>query len=110
MRRCAWEQIGLLDERMFLFFEEDILAYRVHRKGWKIGVLPQTAFLHDHSTTLKSIYSNLQTDLLLLKSRGKFYRHYLSRGFLDDLAYALSVAVFYLEKCALVPYHWLRGK
>ena len=110
MRRCAWEQIGLLDERMFLFFEEDILAYRVHRKGWKIGVLPQTAFLHDHSTTLKSIYSSLQTDLLLLKSRGKFYRHYLSRGFLDDLAYALSVAVFYLEKCALVPYHWLRGK
>ena len=110
IRRRIWEQIGLLDERMFLFFEEDILAHKVHQKGWKIGVLPQASFLHDHSTTIKSVYSNLQTELLLLKSRGKFYRNYLSRGFLDNLGYTLSVAIFYLEKCALIPYHWLREK
>ena len=59
IRRRVWKQIGLLDERMFLFFEEDILAHKVHQKGWKIGVLPQASFLHDHSTTIKSVYSNL---------------------------------------------------
>lgn len=110
IRRCVWEKIGLFDERMFLFFEEDILAHKVHHKGWKIGVLPRIAFLHDHSTTIKSVYSNLQMELLLLKSRGTFYRNYLSRSFFDNLSYAMSVAVFYLEKCALVPYHWIRGK
>lgn len=110
IRRRVWEQIGLLDERMFLFFEEDILAHKVHQKGWKIGVLPQASFLHDHSTTIKSVYSNLQTELLLLESRGKFYRNYLSQGFLDNLGYTLSVLIFYLEKCAIIPYHWMRGK
>lgn len=110
IRRSVWEQIGLLDERMFLFFEEDILAHKVHQKGWKIGVLPQAPFLHNHSTTIKSVYSNLQTEFLVLESRGKFYHNYLSRGFFDNLFYALSVPVFYLEKYALVPYHWLRGK
>lgn len=110
IRRRVLEQIGLLDERIFLFFEEDILAYKVHQKGWKIGVLPQASFLHDHSTTIKSVYSNLQMELLLLKSRGKFYRNYLSRGFWDNLVYTLSVLIFYLEKCVLMPYHWLRRK
>lgn len=110
IRRHVWEQIGLLDERMFLFFEEDILAHKVHQKGWKIGVLPQAPFLHDHSTTIKSVYSNLQMDLLLLKSRGKFYKNYLSRGVFDNLRYTLSVFIFYLEKCALIPYHWIRRK
>lgn len=110
IRRRVLEQIGLLDERMFLFFEEDVLAHKVHQKGWKIGVLPQVFFLHDHSTTIKSVYSTLQTELLLLKSRGKFYRNYLSQGVGDNLVYTLSVAIFYLEKLALIPYHWLRGK
>lgn len=110
MRRLAWEQVGLLDERMFLFFEEDILAYKIHQKRWKIGVLPQASFIHDHSTTIKSVYSNLQMELLLLTSRGKFYRNYLSRGFLDNLGYIFSVVIFYLEKCLLIPYHWIRGK
>lgn len=110
IRRLALEKLGLLDERMFLFFEEDILAHKVHQKGWKIGVLPQVSFLHDHSTTLKSVYSNLQTELLLLKSRGVFYRNYLSRGLLDNLAYNLSVIIFFLERGILVLYHWLRGK
>lgn len=110
VRRHILEQIGLLDERMFLFFEEDILAYKVHHAGWKIGVLPQAAFLHDHSTTIKSIYSNLQMSFLLLKSRGKFYRNYLSRGTLDNLGYAFSVAVFYLERYASIPYYWIQRK
>lgn len=110
IRRYVWEQIGLLDERMFLFFEEDILAHKVHQRGWKIGVLPQAPFLHDHSATIKSVYSNLQMDLLLLKSRGKFYKNYLSRGVFDNLRYTLSVFIFYLEKCALIPYHWIRRK
>lgn len=110
VRRNVWEKIGLLDERMFLFFEEDILAYKVHEKGWKIGILPQTSFLHDHSTTIKSVYSNLQSELISLESRGKFYRNYLSRGIFDNLVYTLSVGIFYLEKCALIPYHWIRRK
>lgn len=110
MRRCAWEKIGLLDERIFLFFEEDILSHKIHQKGWKIGVLPQASFLHDHSTTIKSVYSNLQMDFLLLKSRGKFYRNYLSQGFFDNLIYSLSTAIFYIEKYLLIPYHWVRGK
>lgn len=110
VRRSVWDEIGLLDERIFLFFEEDILAHKVHDKGWKIGILPQAPFLHDHSTTIKSVYSNLQSEFISLESRGKFYRNYLSRGLLDNLAYNLSVAIFYIEKCVLIPYHWILKK
>jgi GT2 family glycosyltransferase len=46
VKREAVEQVGLLDEDYFLFFEETDWCYRVKRAGWKIYHVPQSEVYH----------------------------------------------------------------
>jgi GT2 family glycosyltransferase len=39
LRARALEQVGLLDERFFLYFEETELGLRLSRAGWRLGVV-----------------------------------------------------------------------
>lgn len=45
-RREAIEQVGLLDEDYFLFFEETDWCYRMKQAGWKIYHVPQAEVIH----------------------------------------------------------------
>jgi len=46
LRRAALEQIGLLDERFFLYFEEVDLCLRLHQAGWRVRFVPGAAIVH----------------------------------------------------------------
>jgi GT2 family glycosyltransferase len=46
VRREAMEQVGLLDEKFFLFLEETDWCYRMKKAGWKIYHIPQAEVLH----------------------------------------------------------------
>jgi len=46
VRRDALEQVGLLDERYFLFLEETDWCYRMRRAGWKVYHVPQAEVYH----------------------------------------------------------------
>lgn len=46
VRREAVEQVGLLDEKFFLFLEETDWCYRMKKAGWKIYHIPQAEILH----------------------------------------------------------------
>jgi GT2 family glycosyltransferase len=39
IRRHVFDQAGLLDERLFIYFEETELCLRARRAGWKVGVV-----------------------------------------------------------------------
>jgi GT2 family glycosyltransferase len=39
IRRDALEHVGLLDERLFIYFEETDLCLRITRAGWRVGVV-----------------------------------------------------------------------
>ncbi len=39
-------QIGLLDERYFLYFEDTDWAYRIKQAGWRIMYVPTTSIVH----------------------------------------------------------------
>jgi GT2 family glycosyltransferase len=41
VRREVLEQVGLLDERFFIYFEETEFCLRAARGGWRIGVVPE---------------------------------------------------------------------
>jgi GT2 family glycosyltransferase len=45
-RRVALEQIGGLDERFFLYFEDVDLGMRLRRAGWRIVFLPTASITH----------------------------------------------------------------
>jgi GT2 family glycosyltransferase len=39
IRREVFERVGLLDERLFIYFEETELCLRATRAGWRVGVV-----------------------------------------------------------------------
>jgi N-acetylglucosaminyl-diphospho-decaprenol L-rhamnosyltransferase len=46
IRRAAIEQVGLLDERFFMYGEDLDWAYRMKESGWHIRYNPKVAILH----------------------------------------------------------------
>lgn len=46
LRREMLEQVGLLDEGYFMYFEDSDLCFRARDAGWKLTVAAETAVLH----------------------------------------------------------------
>ena len=48
LRREAMDQVGLLDERFFLYFEDVDLCHRMRRHGWRVLYHPPAVVVHEH--------------------------------------------------------------
>jgi N-acetylglucosaminyl-diphospho-decaprenol L-rhamnosyltransferase len=46
VRREAWQDVGPLDERYFLFLEETDWCWRAKRAGWRVVYYPHAAIIH----------------------------------------------------------------
>lgn len=51
LRAKAVREVGLMDERYFLYFEDADYALRFHYHGWKAGYVPDACILHSESST-----------------------------------------------------------
>jgi GT2 family glycosyltransferase len=50
--RAALEEVGLLDEGFFLYWEDGDLSFRLRKKGWGLGVASGSIVLHkEHAST-----------------------------------------------------------
>ncbi len=52
-RRAAIEQTGLLDENMFMYFEDNDWCLRIRKAGWKVYYNPQVEIVHLGGQSLK---------------------------------------------------------
>jgi hypothetical protein len=48
VRRAAVDQVGMMDERYFLYWEDMDWCYRMRQAGWKVSRAPDAAAIHDH--------------------------------------------------------------
>jgi GT2 family glycosyltransferase len=46
LRREMLEQVGLLDDGYFMYFEDSDLCFRARSAGWKLAIAADTAVLH----------------------------------------------------------------
>ena len=46
LRRRALDQVGLLDERFFMYFEDTDLCRRLRRAGWSVWYMPKISVVH----------------------------------------------------------------
>ena len=88
------EDVGLLDERTFLYVEEAILSHRARVNNYKIFLYPKIKFLHLHNRRYSS--SSLRR---WMESRLFFHKEYLRRGPLKIfiLKIAMNIYKFQLE-------------
>lgn len=48
IRRSALRDVGLMDERFFLYFEDVDWCYRMKKGGWRVCYLPEAVMIHHH--------------------------------------------------------------
>ena len=103
----ALKAAGLFDERIFLFYEEADLFFRLRRKGWAIYYLPELSIVHLQGKSV-SLFSRFQEELFVRKSSLIYFRNryglipsILFRSFLI-LSYLLYVVILEIF-CLLSP-------
>jgi GT2 family glycosyltransferase len=53
LRRDALRQTGLLDESLFMYFEDVDICHRISSKGWSIYYFPMVSLTHYHGKSVK---------------------------------------------------------
>lgn len=76
VRREAIEQVGILDERFFMYGEETDWCYRMKKNGWKIMFTPVGQIIHfgGQSASKTPVSMTIQLKLSILKFIKKHYR------------------------------------
>ena len=78
LRMSFLQEIGYLDEGVFLYCEEAILSAQIRRKGMRIIYFPGIEALHVHDTRLKG--ASTSRYLAWSRSRRYYHRNYTGYG------------------------------
>ncbi|CEK15192.1 predicted glycosyltransferase [Chthonomonas calidirosea] len=70
--RRVIEEVGMLDEAFFMFYEEVEWCWRIKRAGYRVVYLPQAEVVHHWMGSVKSQYRQMAR--LLLRSSFIYYR------------------------------------
>jgi len=72
IKRSALRDVGLMDERFFLYFEDVDWCYRMKKGGWKVYYLPEARMVHHHQRHSAQGFMN-KTLLYHIMSMFHFY-------------------------------------
>lgn len=95
VRKEAIDEVGMLDERYFFFFEETDWALQMKTAGWKIYHVPRAKIYHLQG---QSIGGNANARITFYRSRYQFFRKWKNR-----YNFPLMVLVVFLRLSA----NWL---
>jgi len=99
VRRDAIEQVGMMDERYFIYCEEVDWCYRFKKNGWKILFTPEPKIIHYGGQTVKQMKRKFQFQLM----GSKLIFMKLHKGKLKFVLACFLIALFFLLR---IPY-WL---
>ena len=74
-RRTMLDRVGLLDEGMFMYYEDLDLCFRARRAGWKVCYVPAGKAVHLGGGTSRHVFG----PMLIASGRSSFYffrKHY----------------------------------
>ncbi|MEK6591043.1 MAG: glycosyltransferase family 2 protein [Nitrospinota bacterium] len=102
IRRNALVDIGLLDEKFFMYFEDVDLCCRIREKGWKIKYTPSAKVIHvgGRSVLSNAPKANLEYRLSQLyfykKYHGMVHLQILKMYLLAKLVYNINICIWHL--------------
>ncbi len=88
VRKKTIDEVGMLDERYFFFFEETDLAYRMRAAGWKVFHVPGAFIYHLQG---QSIGSDVRSRREFYRSRYQFFRKWRSRRYFILICFVIIV-------------------
>ncbi len=99
-RRSVLEQVGLFDERFFLYMEEVDLCKRIKESGWKVYYCADAKMIHDAGGSSGQDWERSQRNFFESLIR-YFHKHHPTRFQTSMLKCSLAVALF-LRSIALL--------
>lgn len=90
-RREAIEEVGGLDEAIYMYAEDVDWCYRFHKAGWEVWYLPDAPIIHYRGQSSKKRQGRMEAELY--RSRVYFFRKYYGRAAaagLKALIYAMT--------------------
>ena len=72
LRRDALEDVGMLDEKFFLYWEDADLCFRLRARGWKLAVAETAWIIHKSSGS--SVFQSTLYDYHFTASSIRFFR------------------------------------
>ncbi len=87
-------KVGYLDENTFLWYEENILAYKLREAGYKVGYLKNCHYVHNH---VKKGHGNKNMDIFLASKRYYCYEYLKINKFQKSIL-AIADAIGLIEE------------
>lgn len=94
----SFKQVDFFDEQTFLFCEERILSHKLLHQGYHNYLLTNCSYIHNHSTTIKSNISKINTYKHFLASKKIYHRDYLNNSSFKQGVFHVLAALSLLEK------------
>ena len=100
IRREVLEQVGLMDENFFLYFEEVDFCWRAKRAGWEVWYVPQSRVMHlEGASTGIGVKARRRAPYWYDSRRRFFVKHYGLAGLLAaDALWALGRVSFLVRR------------
>ena len=99
IRGNVFKEINGFDERTFLYYEENILAYKLKQKGYKSAILGNVKYDHCHAASIKKVYkSKLKLFKIINKSIRIYANDYLKINFLQRMILNIIYVIAYIER------------
>ncbi len=87
VRANVLKEVGLLDDNVFLFYEEDILAHKLREKGYKTISLNSEKFIHYESQTIGKSLSYYRKMKQMFESKMYYHKTYNKINILQIIAF-----------------------
>lgn len=76
VRKQVFQDIGLLDDRIFIYWEDIEFTHRLKKNGYKVGYSPEAVIYHVENASMAD--ASLQREYLFCKGTVIFYRDYVT--------------------------------
>lgn len=90
---------GCFDENIFLYREEEILGKRMNEKGFKLGILHDRFYIHNHkysSESLKYLTKHLE---MVFKSEKYYFDKYINSSIYSHITVAIFQKLYLYTRC-----------
>ncbi len=97
VRRAVLDQVGLLDDRYFMYSEEMDLCYRISQAGWALYWVPQAQVVHYGGVSTRQMADAMYIELY--RSKIQFWKKF--GGARRARWFKVLIAVAYIPRWAL---------
>ncbi|GFP73972.1 glycosyltransferase [Clostridium fungisolvens] len=105
MKENIFREFNYLDEAVFLYFEEEILARKIKSRGLKSAILITESYVHKHGskdTELANISKKKLDYKIYMKSQTYYVENFVSDNALSKLTLKLSQYIHYYLEIPLI--------